>query len=157
MDPRVTTPEAGLEQQLSLSLRLTGMMRQDYDAVSQIRRLREQIRASEGKASSQSLKEALQNLDRSAALLQGGGGGGRGGGRAAGAAENLGQLNGQLASVFEVIQGSDNTPTTQAAAAVDDLEKRLQSQLDAWKQLQAGPVSAVNDQLQKAGLPAITL
>ncbi len=136
MDPRVTTPESGLQQQLSLSLRLSSMMREDYDALSQVRGVREQIRKLQEKASSQALKDSLQNADRSVGALQGGAGG-RGGGRAAAGHETLGQLNGELARVFGIIQGSDNAPTTQAVAAVDDLQKSLQEQLDSWKQFQS--------------------
>ncbi|MGA8029439.1 MAG: glycoside hydrolase [Bryobacteraceae bacterium] len=68
MDPRVKASSADLQEQLSLSLRVSGMM-----------------------------STADQNLSR------------------------------ELLQVFEVIEGSDDAPTSQAKAAVDDLEKRVQA------------------------------
>ncbi len=83
MDPRVKTPAAGLEQQLSLSLRLANLMDQDYDALMRSR------------------------TDTA-----------------------LSRLSGELARVYEVIQGSDNAPTTQAVAAVDELERDTRRELE---------------------------
>ncbi len=93
MDPRVHTTAEGLEQQLSLSMRLVDLMRQDYEAVQQAR----------ASASSSPLRSSLE------------------------------KLNGQLASVLAVVQGSDNKPTSQAAAAVDELEHTVNEQVGAWK------------------------
>lgn len=39
--------------------------------------------------------------------------------------DDLKKLNGQLVEVLEVLEGADATPTTQAVAAVADLERRL--------------------------------
>jgi len=88
MDPRIKTPMPGLEEQLALSLRLSDLMEQDYDALLQVRQSNGPVE----------LKNSLEKLNR------------------------------DLAHVYEVIQGSDNAPTTQAKAAVADLEGQ-------WKQL----------------------
>jgi len=104
MDPRINTPLSGLEQQLSLSLRLTDMMRRDDDSLSQIR------------------SQKARGTAKTASLTR-----------------ELTLLGNQLDQVFQVIQGSDNTPTTQAAAAVENLQNTLQQRLDQWKQLQAQP------------------
>ncbi len=45
---------------------------------------------------------------------------------------SLEKLNAQLVTVFTVIQGSDNKPTSQAAAAVDELEHTVHEQVAAW-------------------------
>jgi photosystem II stability/assembly factor-like uncharacterized protein len=78
MDPRVKTPDAGLQQQLALSLKLSEMMSESFD------------RSQAGSKSSE-----------------------------------WNALNRDLAHVLDVIEGSDNTPTSQAVAAVAELEKRL--------------------------------
>jgi len=39
--------------------------------------------------------------------------------------EDLKKLNGQLVEVLEAIEGADATPTTQAVAAVSDLERKV--------------------------------
>jgi hypothetical protein len=84
MDPRIKTPMAGLEEQLALSLRVSDLMEQDYDALSQLQRTNGPVE----------LKNSLEKLNR------------------------------DLARVYEVIQGSDNAPTTQAISAVTDLEQQ---------------------------------
>jgi photosystem II stability/assembly factor-like uncharacterized protein len=155
MDPRVTTSTPDLERQLSLSLRLANMLREDYDALAQARAIRKQIQALDVKVTSARLKESLQNLEHSVAAIQGDGGGRFGGRRGSGGNESLSSLNGQLARVFEVIQGSDNSPSSQAAAAVETLQKGTEAQLNSWKQLQTGQLSTVNEQLRNAKLPSI--
>ncbi len=91
MDPRVKTPASGLEQQLSLSLKLAKLMGDDFEALSRER------------TANPAAKSDLQ--------------------------PNLARLNRELSQVFEIIQGSDNAPTTQAVAAVGELETR-------WAQMQ---------------------
>jgi len=154
MDPRVKTTPAGLEQQLSASLRLEDMMREDYDALMQVRNVREQVGALEQKSSGADLKVQLGRFDQSLSALQGAGGGGRRGG---GGRLTLSSLNGQLARVFEVIQGSDNAPTTQALAAVTRLQTSVQQQLAAWKQLRSTDLTKLNEQIRAAKLPEIEI
>lgn len=90
IDPRVKTSTAGLEQQLSLSLRLSEMMSETYEALPRVAK----------SSAAPQLKSSLEKLNR------------------------------DLTHVFEIIQGSDNAPTTQAVTAVDELQAR-------WKQVQA--------------------
>jgi len=85
MDPRVTTSAAGLEQQLSFSLRLKRMMDETGDALE---------------AAPAEIKDSLS------------------------------KLNGNVAHVYEIIQGCDDAPTTQAVAAVATLETQ-------WNELRA--------------------
>jgi hypothetical protein len=144
MDPRVKTSPAGLQEQLNASLRLTKAMQEDFDALMQVRQVQKQILALE-QSSPDALKPKLEEFGRQVTSIDGGGRGGRR--RGASEPPTLSTLNGQLARVFEVIQGSDNAPTTQAMAAVAKLEILLQQQLTAWTQLQA--------QIHAANLPAI--
>jgi len=153
MDPRVKTPAAGLEQQLSASLRLEDLMRDDYDALMQVRHVRAQVRDLEQKSSDEPLKTQLQQFDESLRALEGAGGGGRRGGGAG--QPSLSSLNGQLARVFEVIQGCDNAPTATALAAVTRLQSGVREQLTAWKQMQTSDLRKLNEKLRGASLPAI--
>jgi len=86
MDPRVKTPAAGLEQQLTLSLRLIEMMNRSFDSLTRARTAGGQSKDVESKLSG---------------------------------------LNRDLVRVLDVIQGTDNAPTSQAVAAVAELEHRL--------------------------------
>jgi hypothetical protein len=92
MDPRVKTSRAALTQQLTLSLELTKLMTDDFEALTTL--------------------QSPKSISASPELQ-----------------ESLASLNTELARVFDLIQGTDNAPTTQAIAAVHDLESR-------WKELE---------------------
>ncbi len=154
MDPRIRTPIADLEQQLELSLRLADMMQRDYAAFAQIRGLRDQIKRL-GQKGPGDLKDAVRKFDSQLATLQGEGGS-RFAPRTDGAQLNLSQLNFELSHAFEVIQGSDNGPTTQAKAAVTELSESLQGELSAWEQLKSGELQKLNEQLRRANLPVVS-
>jgi photosystem II stability/assembly factor-like uncharacterized protein len=123
MDPRVKTPPAGLQLQFRLATKLTSMMLQDFQAFEDVRELRTKLKPDD-------------DLDKQASALVGAG-------RRRGAlAEDeeggsLGTLNGQLATVLGIIEGVDATPTTQATAAVADLERKLNQLLARVQDLHA--------------------
>jgi len=50
--------------------------------------------------------------------------------------KRLARLNEELSQVLAVLEGSDDTPTTQAVAAVRQVETALRVQLAQWKQIQ---------------------
>src|SRR2546427_217979 len=56
--------------------------------------------------------------------------------------ENLTRLNGELVQLYGVIQGVDAAPTTQAVAAVRELERALAERLARWRELQGSFRSA---------------
>jgi photosystem II stability/assembly factor-like uncharacterized protein len=153
MDPRVTTPASALEQQLSASLRLSDMLREDYDAVMELRAVQLQLLAIEQKAS-QALSNDLHQFGQKLEEL-GGSGGRRRRGQSAG--PSLASLNSDLAQVFEVIQGSDNAPTQTALETASSLEPRLRQQLAAWKQIRDSDLPRLNEKIRAAGLTAIEL
>jgi len=157
MDSRVKTPESGLQKQLTVSLKLAHMIDEGFDALSQVRSVRDQVKALSAKTGvSPESKAALAKLDESLASLTGAEGGFRGG-RSGGGQESLRALNGELARVFQIIQGSDNAPTSQAVAAANDLGKSVQAQIQTWRNLSTTQLQVVNRQLQKDNLPALEI
>jgi photosystem II stability/assembly factor-like uncharacterized protein len=117
MDPRVETPQAGLEEQFTLSKML-------YDDLQQI------IPAARG------AKERLKQAGRepNAALTALVGGAPRRGGGA-----DLNSLSGvqsAASQVMQILQGADVTPTTQAAKAAQQVHQAAQAVLSRWKNLQ---------------------
>ncbi|HET9321436.1 MAG TPA: hypothetical protein VFO27_16720, partial [Bryobacteraceae bacterium] len=124
MDPRVKTPPAGLLQQFTLATRVTGMMHQDYQALQEIRDLRSKIGQN-------------PDLEKQAAALEGSSRRPAGDEDEDEDAGGLTKLNNDLSTVLGVIEGSDSTPTTQAVAAVGELERRLQSLLATSRELKA--------------------
>src|SRR5205085_12470349 len=82
MDPRVTTPAEGLERQFTLSMQCYDGVHDARAAAEQVRKLRAQVRDLRGRAGDGPAGEALADLDRKAAALEGPAIGGRGrGGR----------------------------------------------------------------------------
>ena len=124
MDPRVKTPLAGLRQQFQLATKVCGLLQEDFDALEAVKAMRAKVKGTDA-----ALEGKLAALE--------GSGGGRRGPRAGGAVRSLAQINGELSQLLTVLDGSDDTPTTQAAAAVSEVEGALRTQLTAWRQLQA--------------------
>ncbi len=124
MDPRVKTPPDGLRQQFELASKICAMMRQDYDALQQVKTLRKTLPP-----------EAKQN-DAARAALEGAAGRRFSRGPSTGA-ENFNRLNGELNGLLSIVEGADATPTTQASAAAAQLDQSLRGLLTQWRALQA--------------------
>jgi photosystem II stability/assembly factor-like uncharacterized protein len=170
IDPRVRVPRAGLEQQFALSAQAAEGMSQTFDALEQTKKLRAQVKDLRARPNlAPALAEALAALDRNAAALSEGEAGARppsgappstapaSATGAPTAPQNFTQLHSQLATLYEVLQQADAAPTTQAAAAAADLQRRLAETSKRWGELKGKEVESVNAQLRAAGLPPLTL
>ncbi len=157
MDPRIKTPPAGLLQQFTLGMQLAEDMDRAYESLQGVRALRKQLHDLRSSAEQGGFSEALASLDKKAAALEGvargfeeePGGGSR--------HESLSRLSGELARVYEIIQGADATPTSQAVAAVAQLQKSLDFQLAKWKELREKDVAGFNTLLKKSGRPPVKI
>jgi hypothetical protein len=136
MDPRVKTPLAGLQQQFSLSRRLTDMLRADRDLLAQVRALRVPLRAAREAATKggRTVSDSVDALDKKAAALEGQGGGFGGGAGSAGE-ESLGRLNTELASLLSDVQEADLAPTAAMTAATAELERALRRIQARWTEI----------------------
>ncbi|MGI8496796.1 MAG: WD40/YVTN/BNR-like repeat-containing protein, partial [Gemmatimonadaceae bacterium] len=150
MDPRVRTPASGLTQRFALALRLHTELREDWMALKEVQSLREELRRLRGRAQ-EAVAETIAKLDDRLAALVGSGGAGRGGG----GDENLTRLNAELIAVYNVIEGADATPTTQAVAGAARLQTILSGQLAKWREIRTQDLPALNAQLKAADLPAV--
>jgi len=152
MDPRVTTPPAGIAKMYEVSMRCYEGIVKTRSAQAEIRKLRDQLRALKEKAGQGTTAEAVAALDQKAAAIEGAGGGfgPRGGG-----GSGLARLASELLSVMNLVEGADAAPTTQAAAASDALQKSLADALSSWSEIKNKDVKSLNDQLRQAGLPTI--
>jgi photosystem II stability/assembly factor-like uncharacterized protein len=153
MDPRVTTPPAGIAKMYEISMRCYEGIVKTRSAQAEIRKLHDQLRALKEKAGQGTTAEAIAALDKKAAGVEGAGGlGPRGGG-----ASGLARLAGDLLSVMNLVEGADAAPTTQAAAASDALQKSLADALSSWSEIKNKDLKSLNEQLRQAGLPTIAL
>jgi photosystem II stability/assembly factor-like uncharacterized protein len=163
MDPRVKTSPEDLRRQFELDQKIADALHRDYEAVIQVRSLRAQIKwllrdqHATSAASSTALDAAAKiaaALETKAAAIEG-----EEGGRYLSAPEGrtLVRLNGGFSTLVSGLDTADAAPTTQQSAMFEELNKALAEQLSGWSQLKSKDIPELNDQLKKAGLPAIDL
>src|SRR5262249_11496357 len=98
------------------------------------------------------LADALAGLDDKLHALEGSER--RRGRRSGGQGEpTLTRLAGELDRLLDVLQGADVAPTTQAVTASAEAQKVLRDLLDRWRDLTEGDVKAINERVDKGGLP----
>jgi hypothetical protein len=152
MDPRVKTPLVELRQQFATATRLTVLLRQNFDALTQLRALRAQLRVARERGGAP-VAEAVSALDSKVAALEGSGGGR--GGRAGAPSASFTSLNGELATLYGIVEGADAAPTSQALAAITDRERQLGVLLANWRSLQTKDMPELSTQLERQGLPKL--
>jgi photosystem II stability/assembly factor-like uncharacterized protein len=126
MDPRVHLPAGALAQQFKLSMQVYEGLFKAEAALAEVRKARE--RPGQG-ADAAALERRLAELE-----------GGRGGRFGPPPPDSLTSVNGSLRSLFQVLQGADAAPTTQATKAVADRLAALGKLLKRWSELK-GEVS----------------
>jgi photosystem II stability/assembly factor-like uncharacterized protein len=153
MDPRVKTPLAGLQQQFKLSNDLYTQLLTLSPAAEQAGALRKQLKDLQPKATGEALA-AIKALDQKLQALAGGATRRPGAGTEP---PTLGGLKTKFLTLFGVFQEADVSPSTQAAAAVADLQKQLPPLMARWKAMQAQDIPALNQQLKGGNLPELKL
>jgi photosystem II stability/assembly factor-like uncharacterized protein len=153
MDPRVKTSPAGLQQQFKLSNDLYTQLLTLSPAAEQAGDLQKQLKALQPKATGEALA-ALKTLDQKLQALAGGATRRPGAGTEP---PTLGGLKTKFLTLFGVFQEADVAPSTQAAAAVADLQKQLPPLMDRWNAVKSQDIPALNKQLKDANLPELKL
>ena len=154
MDPRIQTTGAGLLRQFATSRSVSDMMNESYGMLAQARGLQKAVtEAAQRPATSEDLKASLTRAAETLGTLIGSGGRRR----SASGQPGLGALNGQLAQVFEILQGSDAAPTTQALSATNHLNVSLRAKRLEWIQFQTGELKTLNEHLKNANLPELSM
>ena len=155
MDPRVKTSVNDLRRQFDLDRKIAGALHRDYQAVQQVRGLREQLKTLATKNPNAELAKKIADAEVKAATLEGEVDGppflSTPGGR------SLARLNAGFATVLSALDSADAAPTTQQSAMVAELEKALAEQLAAWEQLKSKDVAELNAQLKQSGTTVIDL
>lgn len=106
MDPRVQTAPAEIELQFDLSMKLYDLLRQDFDALAAVRRLRAEA--------------DNPMLDGDASKLE----------------ARLSELNRELQSLYNIVEDVDAAPTSPTIDAVADRERALAETLSEWSALE---------------------
>jgi len=156
MDPRVKTSPEGIARQHSIAIGSYEGMKQVREALEQVHKIRSQLKNLRGRASQAALVDTIDALERKAAALEGTSGGLRGGGAVASGQPSLSRMSGELLGLMGLVEGADVAPTTQAVAAARQLQSSLEQILARWSETKDKDVKALNEQLVRAGLPALT-
>lgn len=154
MDPRVKTPEPALSQQFALSQQLYNQLLTLAPAVEQANETRKQLKAVRQKLSEGTLAAAVDQIDQKLQVLIGGGG------RRPGAGTDTPSLAGmrtRYVALFNVFQEADVAPSTQAAAAVKEIEQQLPPLMAKWQAIKSDDIPALNAQLKRSNLPEIKI
>ncbi len=151
MDPRVKTPAESLRRQFETETRIAALMHDDYLAYQQVKSLRAQLKNVQQKANNAALAQAITELDRKVAELEGSGE------RFAppSVATSFGRLNGQLLTVYSAVDSADMSPTSQQMQAITELEQALKKAQGSWDEIVKSDVPALNVRLQAAKLPEL--
>ena len=155
MDPRVNTSPEDLRREFELDQKIADALHRDYDALQQVRSLREQLKALAGVQDT--IKNAAAALEAKAAPIEGEEGDYRARYLSTPEGRSLARLNSGLNTLLSALDTADAAPTTQQVVMFGELDKALEDQLSAWGQLKSKDIPAFNEQLKKSGLPAIDL
>lgn len=155
MDPRVKTSAAGLQQQFAMSHQIYNRMLTLVPAVDQATELRKQLqdRIKQPQEANGTAVELTQFNNRMTALL---GSATRRPGTGS-EAPTLAGLRTKYAALFGVLQEVDEAPTTQAQAALLEIERQLPPLLQQWQEVKNKELPALNQKLRDANQPELKL
>ncbi|HEY6271474.1 MAG TPA: glycoside hydrolase [Terriglobales bacterium] len=154
MDPRVKTPEPGLAHQFALSQQLYIQLQTLAPAVEQVSETRKQLRAVRQKLNEGTLAAAVDQIDQKLQALVGGSTRRPGAGTEA---PTLAGLRTRYLALFNVFQEADVAPSTQASAAVKEIEQQLPPLMARWQAIKTKDIPELNSQLQQSNLPEIKI
>jgi photosystem II stability/assembly factor-like uncharacterized protein len=157
MDPRINVPLDDLRKQLEMELAAVEGMDESYEALEQVKSVREQLKDLRPKAQGKGkLAEAIAALDKQSAELEGATRSGFFGLPPSGKEqENLSTLNQQYSTLLAVADSADAAPTTQAVAAEKELDEQSAALRKKWSLLREREIPDLNRDLKKADLPKI--
>jgi len=156
MDPRIKTPLADLRKQFEMQSGSVDGMNKSFEALSQVRTVRAQLKERATKAGKGALTEAIAALDKEAAELEGATQSNFFGlPPGAKAPENFSSLNQHLGGLLSVADSAEAAPTTQAAAVYKELRDALEKLAARWTKIRQQNIPALNAELKKAGLAPV--
>jgi hypothetical protein len=145
MDPRITTPPAGLKEQFDLGIDLSQGLVQDHAAYIQVRALQSRLKSVENQLASnrraKAVQAALVDLGNKAAQIEHGSAGSGGG-------EGLTRLNGDLAALATTVDSADAAPTGQCRTVAAQKLGRLKALLASWSQIEHTDLPSLNQRLR---------
>ena len=151
MDPRVTTPPAGLARQFEFETRLSEMMSTGTTAIREARSVHEQLEKLSTNASG-SESAAAKELDKKITELLQGPPKPQASGEARPA---LTRVSASVGALYEEVGRADVAPTEAQAKAVAEVDKDLAALIQQWRAIKSSDLPPLNRQLKGAGQPEI--
>ena len=152
MDPRVKTSPEGLKAQFEMELKIVEAMQRDFDALTEVQRIRKALKEI---SSTANLQSQVGELDKRLVEVEGSAGGYGAQYLSTPAGRGLARLNSGLSTLLAIVDSADAAPTTQAVATFSEVERALDEQLARWAGMRNKELPAFNEQLKKAGLEPI--
>jgi photosystem II stability/assembly factor-like uncharacterized protein len=153
IDPRVHTPQAGLEQQFDLEMRLDSELTASTEALAQAHSLLDQLRKI-GTQASGALAESIKTLDQKTGAFL----------RAptptvtgASPEPTLAGENSTLGTLYGSVGQADAAPTQAQITAAAGTEHDLSVVMKRWEEIKKSDLPALNRELKSASLPEINL
>jgi hypothetical protein len=153
MDPRITTPAAGLRQQHEMETHLAALINETFEAQAEVRGLDHQLETLAKQASGPvavaagALRMEVSGIAESHAESP----------APPSPEPTLSRVAGELGQLYGQVGGSDATPTVSQTAALATVEKDHAAVMARWKAIKSTDVPALNRQLSGAGLAVIKL
>ncbi len=157
MDPRVKASEDDLRRQFELEIGIVEAMNQSYDALQQVRNLREQLKSVKARVKRGQMQREVDTLEQRASDLEGTEGGWGALFLSTPEGRSLTRLNVGLKTLLAAVDSADTAPTKAESDAFHDAQNAVKEQLTLWSEIKTKDVPALNKQLQKSGLPALDL
>ncbi len=153
MDPRVTAPSSGIDQQFAVEMRLASELTASTEAVTQAHSVLDQLHKI-GSQANGALGQSIKALDQKIEIIL------RGPTPAAAGASaepTLTRANGAVGTLYGSVGQADAPPTAAQANAVADTERDLSAVMKQWEEIRKSDLPALNRQLKSANLPEIGL
>ncbi len=157
MDPRVKASEDDLRRQFELEIGIVEAMNQSYDALQQVRNLREQLKSVKARVKRGQMQREVDTLEQRASDLEGTEGGWGALFLSTPEGRSLTRLNVGLKTLLAAVDSADTAPTKAESDTFRDAQTAVKEQLALWNEIKTKDVPALNSQLQKSGLPALDL
>jgi hypothetical protein len=125
-------------------------MNESFEALTEVKSAREQVKAAIGKATSTEAKQKLADFDKKAAALEGAAVPGFFGVPLAGRQpENFSTLNQRFGQVLGIANAADAAPTTQTEAVAAELKNALKEASVRWTEIKKTDIAALNQVLER--------
>jgi hypothetical protein len=158
LDPRIKTPEADLQKQFDLAMKIRQRVNEAHDAVNQMRDLRSQLHALRARLANdlkaKPVLDAAEALDKKMApvedeIIQS---------KIKSSEDSLNyplKLDAKYIALASIVESADTAPTQQSYDLLDTLNPLLEVQLARWKEIVGKDVAAFDDLLRKKNVPVI--